>query len=255
MRTFLSALAIAVLGAALIGVASHSQPWQPSAVSGTRSAGSCPSTSGGVWNLFGHATSGSTSATVTVGPFDSTCADLIVVSVNQDATVAAGAVTDNKGNGTYTGSPANIHSLHSMFYIRPTTVGTGHTITYTVGAASFPSVQVAAFSGSVSSPLDTYGEDSAAGNADVTNATLDPPPTTPVADKELFVVGGGAGAIATCTFSINSGFTITDQFGGSSVDYNGMMSYFVQPTAALLNPQITCTGGFPLGIMSTFKHS
>jgi len=157
--------------------------------------------------------------------------------------VPPNTVTDSKSN-SYTALNAISNTLSQLFYVSVPTVGSGHTFT---AASLVGNLQVEAWSGAASSsPFDVQ-------NATVgTATTVQPGSITPSQNNSLIVTG--VGAQNTQTFSINSSFTISDQWGGSGNAVPGAMAYFVQSTAAAINPTWTETGsGVMTATIAAFK--
>lgn len=161
---------------------------------------------------------------------DTTGANLIVVTSTWYGGGAASVITDSKSN-TYTPLTQRDGSTtsHRIFYKFAPSVGSGHTFTVTAGGG-YPSIIVYAFSG-----IASYHSENGAGSASSV-ASLACGNVTPSANGALIVTGSGAGTPATDTVS-TSGFStpITKAHSGG-VNMQGSASYYVQPTAATINP-------------------
>lgn len=164
-------------------------------------------------------TGGDTSPT-----FDSTGADLITVNVEG---VPPFAVTDNMGN-TYTARTVKGES-QLWDCINPAGTGAGHTVTMTGLVAN---LQVQAWQ----SPAGAVSFDVENG----ATGSLSPGSVTP-ANNDSLLVCGGAGQ-NTQTYTIDSGFTISDQFPGSGVAVPGVFAYLNLAVAAATNPAWVVTG-------------
>ncbi len=190
--------------------------------------------------------------TAIVGAIDTSTADLLVVVCRTSVT---GTLADSKSN---TWTSLTFGTACRMFYCVPpgAKVGTGHTFTIT-DAGSFPSICACAFQGvNTASALD--GTDV---TALIAGATAQPGSITPAGGSGLFVTGTGLTSAASCTHSIDSGFTISDQndfTGGAS--FGSAMAYKIKSDAVAENPTWTfapaATGGlvmaaFLLGAAST----
>ena len=188
------------------------------------------------WTLIAHTQAGGP-GDVTTSAIDTTGADLIVV-----ATVVGGVlgtVSDNKGNSYALAVDEYDGVLHhgALYYNQTPSVGTGHAITLTGATVDVVSVQ--AWSGSIASPLDQT-------NRGQGSSPFPLPSITPVQDGELLVTVV-SGRDSSTTFSIDSGFTITDQAPTVPFNnYGGAMAYLVQSAAASIAPAWTDAGGSTL---------
>lgn len=169
------------------------------------------------------------------GTFDSSGADLIVVSVSSFNLSAAPVVTDNKGNGTYNQlTSINGNVRQTIYYVRGAiTVGSGHTIT-TTGTNIFSVTIAHAFSGSQA--FDAQNGATSSSSPLATGAVV---PS----------VNGALVFSAIAQSGIPSGITIPSGFTtGPNVSYspgnnfgNGS-AYYIQPTAGSINPSWSWTG-------------
>lgn len=130
-----------------------------------------------------------------------------------------------------------------MYWSKPTTVGTGHTVTAN-GFTIIASVFFTAFSGANLTPFDQ----------EVNNASSAAPGSiTPAAANSLFMTF--LGISSTVSSSIDLGFTVIDQIlynGGTR--YGGALAYKVQaggPTAQA--PTWSGGGATPASKLVTFK--
>lgn len=135
-------------------------------------------------------------ASITTPAIDTTGADLLVVTYTRffDVGPAATPITDSKGN-TWVASTAELGDPGGLGFVRQfhaanPIVGTGHTFTFTLAAAGFPSVAASAFSGVVlSSPLDKT-----ASGTDTTTPH-NSPNTAALAQPDEVVVGSFADGV------------------------------------------------------------
>lgn len=190
---------------------------------------------------------------VTTVAVDFTGADLIVLFVAHfdGATMT---ISDNQGNSYTPLTHADGSSLRGrLYYKRSPTVSGAMTFTaQDLGGASFPSINVLGFSGSVASPFD---QESGVGSAFTTTQATGS--ITPTEDNELVVTGAGFGFEASPMLSVDGGFTITDnQPGATGQAYGGAIAYLIQTAAALANPTWTGSGNSAMmAVIASFKAS
>lgn len=176
---------------------------------------------------------------VTTSAIDTTGANFIVLNISILDFFPSGTITDSKGNSSPTpltaASGGGFCRSRLFYYVAPT-VGSGHTFTFTGGAAGEPSIGVAAFSGVAASPFDV--ENGAGG----TSASPSAGSITPTLNGEL-VFAGVCTRITTIN-SIDSSFNVV----GTPIADDGTnhlsegIAYLIQNTAAAVNPTWT-TGG------------
>ena len=165
---------------------------------------------------------------------------LIVVASNFSSDLYS--PTDSKGN-TYTSLTrvASVGNTARIWYCANPTVGSGHTFTLTrVNDLAFGiSGCAAAFSGvATTSPFDVENGTATYGASGVTGSV------TPSNDNELILAGVGFWTGGTpAVMSINSSMSITDQVVDSNANSTSgsALAYFVQGTAAAINPTWTST--------------
>jgi len=171
------------------------------------------------------------------GTFDSTGANLLVVSMSDFAGGTPG-ISDNKGNSwTTTANCAAGNASFDIAYSTPTTVGSGHTVTITNGGGFAPTGYVRAYSGAAtSSVLDGHS------CTCQTASTVSAGSITPANNGALGVTG----------FSFNQNYSSGPGGTGSFVD-NGHnnsnllaqmgagIGTVIQTTAAAMNPSYTAT--------------
>jgi hypothetical protein len=189
---------------------------------------------------------------VTSNAIDTTGANLIVVSVGfYNGTSPTPTLTDSKSN-TWSGLTARVGGsiTNRLFYCFGGTVGSGHTFTLS-DASIFPGMCVAAFSGSVSSPID---QENGAGSA--SGSTQAPGSVTPSENNELIIAGLGHDDNSAGAVSINGGFTaITSAWLTGNAEGCGL-AYLIQTTATAANPTWDVTNSAAAGIaasIATFK--
>lgn len=169
---------------------------------------------------------------VTTPALNCTGADLIVISAASYTayTPAAGDITDSQSNSyslilTYAAS-----GTEAFFYKQAPSVGGAMTFTFTptVGS-SFPAATAACFSGSVATPLDQSNSSTSVATSVQTGSI------TPTTSGQLLIAVSNNND--TTPWTINSGFTIASQINGGLL--NTMLAYFVQTSAAAINPTLS----------------
>lgn len=164
----------------------------------------------------------------TTGSVDTTGANLIVVSTGYYYPGGSVSVSDNKGNAyvPLTQRHASANSGNRMFYCLGATVGSGHTFTVSgngtyaaLAVAAFSNVSQATYGGSlfpVGFPVPFYdpsGYDGYDGETGSATSSVSPGISTgsltPSREESLMVTGLGFDINAT--YTVNSGFTITNQ--------------------------------------------
>lgn len=198
--------------------------------------------------LIAHATPTSgTSSSVTTPARDTTGANLIVVFVADGNGVPSGTnLTDSAGN-TWTALNSHNFVPCRQFYCQNPTTSASHTFTYANGS-SFSGMSMQAFSGSTASPLDVQSA-----NGDIGVTALQPGSITPTQNDDLIVTGVAIGGNPV-TFSIDSGFTVTDNGGITGTSIANGMAYLIQGTAAAVNPQWSWSGSQQASsTMASFK--
>lgn len=168
--------------------------------------------------------------TVTTSSIDTTGADLLVVAVTWSTGGTFTNLTDSKTN-TWTQLTAKTASgvSTSFFYAKNATVGSGHTFSAN-GTAFFPSIAVAAFSGSdLTAPVDVENGGTTASGTSLATGSV-----TPGQDNELVIFACGDAWTGTIAVDVGS---ITDQaaiVGGTA--FALAMAYQIQTTATARNP-------------------
>jgi hypothetical protein len=167
---------------------------------------------------------------------NTTGADLLIAVVHEYEPGTPGTISDSKSN-SWTPLTAYIRSGYSrvrMYYSVPTSVGSGHTVTYTA-TSIYAVVTFMAFSGShASSP---FNKESGAG---LSGTTAQPGSVTPDQNDSLLVT-----AIAWSTEPnspvIDEGFSspVYIDYDSGTAERGGGVSYLIQTTAAAANPTWT----------------
>ncbi len=189
----------------------------------------------------GHGSSFSTTSNgYTSGTLDTTGGDLLIVALSEGGGITNGAVTDSKSNTwVQLTIQTNNGKSSSLWYAWNATCGSSHTFTVS-GTANFPSMCVAAFSGSQTSsdPFDVQNGANA-----LFQGTLQTGSITPGSANELLVtsfMGDGDTSLAT----INSSFTVSDGVTDGSFGHQmSTLAYLIETTIAAQNPTWTRTGG------------
>lgn len=192
---------------------------------------------------------------VTSAAINTSGANLIVVHVAtyQDAT---GTLSDSKGN-TWSGLTATIQNSYAtskLYYCYSPATDATHTFTFS-SSARYPSIQVAAFSGSASSPFDV--ENGAGKSTYGSSSTLSTGSITPSVDNELVVTGCCGPVNGSDITSIDGGFTfLLDSAHVPGQAVAGSLAYLIQTTAASANPAWSITGGNDYAArIASFKSS
>lgn len=182
--------------------------------------------------------------TTTTG-IDTTGAGLLVVAV------AAFQITptwvDSEGNKYFLGHPVQgageNPTLQLGFCLNPNTA-VSHTIQV---ASGFPGICFAAFSRDLGNTCVPDQQSDAVGSTNLAPGSI-----TPSADGSLVVTAIGQGGNGT--LSIDGGFAITDQVGGTTAQKCGL-AYLIQTSAVAANPTWSWTGsiGSAAQIISLFE--
>jgi len=192
------------------------------------------------FSLVAHGgTSGLTSPLTTAGA-NTTGANLIVLCIAQYPLLTIGTVSDSKGN-TWIPLTAkqSTPAYTQLFYCLSPTVGTGHTFTLDNGGSIAGSIAFQAWSGA-----DASGYDQENGATASAAATIQPGSITPPGNGYLFVTGLCSSDGTSGANSINSSYTISDDFPFVAFTSEGnALAYFVQGTAGALNPTWTVGAG------------
>jgi hypothetical protein len=190
---------------------------------------------------------------ITSSAIDTTGATLIVINL-ATALAASGTISDSKGN-TWTALTQVVDDFADrwaqLYYCESPTVGSGHTFSVS-GSATFPSLGVAAFSGTAaSSSFDVQNHATNGFSSSVTTGSV-----TPSVANELVIAAMSYDDNAS-TPTIGSSFTITDTTVPTGFGTTGQgLAYLVETTATAQNPTWSWTNGSrTIGIAATFKAS
>lgn len=173
------------------------------------------------------AAGGSTSASITT-----TGAKLIVLSVTYYHDSAANVVVSDSKSNTWTALTARSSSsagLRLYYCINPT-VGSGHTFTAS-GSATYATIMAQAYS------CDTTPVYQAETGASLGSVTSGQGGSITPSENNCLIVTGLNAWYASGSFSIDSGFTISDsapEVGGAS--FGSAFAYKIQTTAGAENP-------------------
>lgn len=186
--------------------------------------------------------------TVTTSAVDTTGADFIVL-VRSDFGASRAAVSDSKGNSwnALTATSNASTGTCTIFWSRPTSVGSGHTFTATQ-ANSFPTLSVLAFSGGINSPVDQQNGATASAATSVQTGSVTP------SDSNQLIIAGFTSDNASVSIALNSGFTVPVSTSVSTNHECGAIGYLIQNSAAAVNPQWTWNTASNVAVrIATFK--
>jgi hypothetical protein len=173
-----------------------------------------------------------------------TSGDLIVVTV-AEATGTTSTVTDSKSN-TYTAltTRAAANGQTTIYYCQAPTVGSSHTWSFT-GSFTFPSIAMAWFSGSTTTPFDQ--QNGAGGSTSLATGSI-----TPTQDNELIIVT--MAWPGTQTMSVDSSVILAQNLPQASNGDGIGLGYLIQTSAAAINPTVTLSGSQFLAVaIASFK--
>lgn len=182
----------------------------------------------------------------TSGTIDSSNATLLIANIGSGLGLA-GTLTDSKNNTWHliTNPTTNVVNEALYYAYENLSVGTNHSITVTaVGGAS--SFEFAAFSGSLtaSDPLDQTTYKPTSGTYSVNPGSIQTAAgVTPTTDGQLIIMGtAGNNTQAVTPGSFDSSMTrYSFVYFQSGDHYDSYLGYYVQSTAALINPTFTET--------------
>lgn len=188
-----------------------------------------------VTNSIGHAVDNAVTGSV-----NTTGANLLVCMVSAYTGGPADSLIDSKSN-TWTAltsrSNASGFNRITLYYVVSPTVGSGHTFTNNT-TGSYTTIAMAAFSGIKTS--STFESENGADNVVYTVAPVTGGAVTPNTSGDLIIsVMAWSFSATTATFSVDSGFTITDQYHASGVTEGGAFSYLITNSTSAQNPAWT----------------
>lgn len=198
------------------------------------------------FSLIGHDVGavGNTDSTTTPS-IDTTGADLLV-AVCTDLGGNALVLTDSKSN-TWTALTKKTNVIDTVImYVKNPTVGTGHT--FAIGSGGYPSLEVAAFSGSdLTSPFDVENGGSTGGAASLSTGSI-----TPGSANELVIAGlGTESMVGTKSITL---LAVLDQAADNGNNFGGALAYEIQTTATARNPSWSWSGShFAAAVIASFK--
>lgn len=208
---------------------------------------SFPASAGGlalIGHTYGVAGTG-TGDGYTTPSIDTTGSNCIFVAVAHFV-ITPGTVTDSYGNTwtqltEYSGGNDKVY----IVYCFNPTVGSGHTFTLH-GSNVFGNLAVSAWSGLATSPFDV--ENGNGGTDPLSTGSITPSQANTLVISALSSNGAG-------TYTINSGFTITDQCSVDGSARGVAMAYSVLASATATNPSWGTGGGFDCAAsIASFKY-
>lgn len=185
-----------------------------------------------------HAVAGSSNNnSVATSGVDTTGADLLVVIIHDYGASALGTLTDSKSNTWHalTSYQSGTVARCTIFWSKPTSVGSGHTFSFAGAASSFPSITMSAWSGAGSSPFDVGNGATTAGASTLATGSVTP------SQVNALVIAGFTESSGTPS-GINGGFTVTDSLGTSASREGGGHAYLVETSIVAANPTWTNGG-------------
>jgi hypothetical protein len=193
---------------------------------------------GGLTYLTGAIVSGGSEDVASLGPIDTTGANLLVFMTGIYSDAGTEVFSDSKGNGAPT--LLTRYGAGNFFvqlsYLIPTSVGTGHTFAWDGQAPGFyPILGVMAFSGANASPSDVQnGATNAATNSLQTGSV------TPSVSNSLVVAAFCSATVSA--HAIDSGFATPIQVSQGVGGMRAGMAYKTGVSVAI-NPAWSFTGG------------
>ncbi len=195
--------------------------------------------------LVAHTASGLGLMGGTSSAVDTTGATFIAVHVSAYIPVGTLTMTDNKGN---TWTSIQIFGTHGdytscwFFCFSPTSVGSGHTFTYSSEFNTYPSMEVLAFSG-----ISTASVDHNNGTTTTSSSTGQTGSITPGTAHTLVLSGTSFGDNSGGSVSINSSYTLTDSIPNVNGSYLGSAAaYKVLTSSSAQNPTWDVTNSNPM---------
>lgn len=186
----------------------------------------------------------------TTAALDTTGATLLVFGIAHLDAQGPGTPSDSKANTWAQAATAGNTCGIDIFYVKNPAVGSGHTFSNT-GTANYPSLFILAFAGTDTS-ADRDQQNSATAS---TATTIQPGSVTPSTNNQVVVTVVCETAVSG-TWSIDGGFTISNQGPvQAGAAYGGGMAYLIQTTAAAANPTWTTNSAaaFLSAGVDTFK--
>lgn len=202
------------------------------------------------YSLGVHHSEGSTTGNgFTTSAIDTTGSDFLIVHLG--TVTNSGTLSDSKGNTwtSLTQHNGNGSRFSQFFYCQSPTVGTGHTFSIT-GTSNFPSLNIAAFTGSTTTPFDAEN-----GAGSVFTNTQQPGNVTPSVGNELIIAAliyDGADLP-----TINQSFIVIDTVNDNAFGHQStQLAYIVETAATAKNPTFSWTNSSTAAAsIATFKAS
>ena len=187
----------------------------------------------------------------TTSAIDTTGANLLVVVLVSNNGTVAHLSFDSKSNSwtPLTAQTQVSGSQVQIYYCVPTTVGSGHTVTFQASSNFYASGYFAAFSGSAAAPFDVQN------GATNTSATMSPGSITPAFNDELVISGISMHLSSAPT--VDASMTVLDSNGFLSGNYfGGGIAYKIQTAAAVINPVWTMSSSDKTAcVIASFKST
>jgi len=203
-------------------------------------------TSGAFIGLITHTAAATVNgSSVTTTPIDTTGCDFLVIFVSGFAGSGI-VVSDNKSN---IWTPLTFKDGGSvrgqLFYSVPTSVGFGHTF---FAQSSFPSIFMMGFFRVNAVPFNQES-----GNSTGSATSIQPGAITPAVNGSLLVCGLGI-YNASPDPTIDSGFSVEDIIAfGPGMNFGGAFAFFVQSSAASINPTWNFGSSGASAVMGSFE--
>lgn len=197
-----------------------------------------------------HAIAAGINGATTTG-VDTSSATFIVLTFHWfTGTTPTVTVSDSKSN-IWTSRPAfdNGNALKGqIFYCVNPTVGSGHTFSIS-GASTYSVIAASAWTGNDATPFDV---DNASG---VTSGTTCSTGSITPGQPDSLVITAAGGCFFGGNWSVDSGFTESDDLAGDGASrQGGAQAYLIQGAAAAVNPTWTNgVGGNIVGLIAAFK--
>jgi hypothetical protein len=187
----------------------------------------------------------SDNSTVATGAIDTTGATLLIAAVT--AQYGPGTVVDSKGNTWHQLTTKTDYYSLALYWCVPSSVGAGHT--FSASGGNYPSLWVAAFSGThATAPFDAES-----GATPGSGTAASPGSITPSLDGCLLV--SALEFSPDNTAAVNSGFAAVSEVPRTATCLSLAGAYLIQGTAAAVNPAWSWTNwvGAPIAVMAAFK--
>lgn len=193
--------------------------------------------------------SGASATSFATSSIDTTGADLLVVNMTGLTNLNSFSISDSKSNSwTLLTERMGGDISTQLAWCSPSSVGTGHTFTFSFIGASFGSLQVGAFSGTNASPFETETGSGTSGAS-----SLQPGSIAPSQGGELFISGNVQRETDGNGVSCDMPILQQNPFAGGN-NFAGAMAYLIQPSTASVNPVWSWSGSYAAAAaMASFK--